>query len=66
MRVPRTKAQRRYAAAARAQFNLQKALDRIDYEEEVILPALERIAELEAAGQTVEIAVSAKPLEIEA
>lgn len=65
-RTPRTRAQKRFAAAARAQFNLKKALDRIDYEEEVILPALERIEELEAQGKAVDIEVATKSLEIEA
>lgn len=65
MRAPRTKAQKQFTIAARAQFNLQKALERLDYEEEVILPGLEKIAELEKKGD-VTLNLNLKPLEIEA
>lgn len=64
-RVPRTREQKKYAAAARAQLRLQQTLERIDFEEDVVFPTLDRIAELEAAGG-VELNIKLTPLEIEA
>lgn len=66
MRTPRTKTQRQYAAIERAKFNLDKALARIEYEESVILPGLEKIAKAEAEGKTVTLSFNNAPLEIEA
>ena len=59
--APRSKAQKQYSMIERAKFNLKKALDRVDYEEEVILPGIERIAELEREGVVVEIGYELTP-----
>lgn len=63
-RTPRTRNQKKYAAAARAQFRLEQALARIDFEEDVVIPNLERLAELEKKGK-VDLDLKLTPLEIE-
>lgn len=62
-RTPRTRAQKKYAAAARAQFRLQQSLERIDHEEDIVIPLIEQVAELEKKG-TVELKIEMKPLEL--
>jgi hypothetical protein len=62
--APRSKAQKQFSMIERAKFNLKKALDRIEYEEEVILPGIEHIAELEREGVAVEIDYELIPTEL--
>jgi hypothetical protein len=66
MATPRTKAQKQFSTIERAQFNLKRSLDRLDYEEEVIHPGLKKIAEIEAEGKTVNFNVVLEPLQITA
>jgi hypothetical protein len=56
--IGRTRAERKAAAVLRAQLSLQHALERIDYDHDVIRPKLLEIRELEA---TQHVAIEAGP-----
>ena len=52
--IGRSRAERKAAAVLRAELALKHALERVDYDYDVIVPQLEKIRELEA-GNTVEV-----------
>ena len=63
MPLYRTREQRKHAAVRRAQFSLKTALERIDYQEDVVKPELEALAEgrahIDSSGNYIEDAQKA-------
>lgn len=61
--IGRSRAERKAAAVLRAQLSLKHALERIDYQEDVIKPKLAEIRELET---TQHVAIEAGPEDLDA
>lgn len=59
----RSRAERKAAAVLRAQLSLKHALERIDYQEDVIKPKLQEIRQLEAYNV---VEIEAGPEDVEA